>query len=82
MHVDSDRGKLKLDSSGYPKKRKVTDVVMKTVKLRPHRFHSDWNYSRLTSDGVCETRSICFVTSPKRPPQNKSLTLWALKILI
>ena len=34
-----------LDSSGYEKGRKVTDAEMNTVKLRPHRFHGEWNYT-------------------------------------
>ena len=34
-----------LDSSSYQKGRKVTDVEMNTVKLRPHRFHGEWNYT-------------------------------------
>ena len=34
-----------LDPSGYEKGRKVTDEEMKTIKLRPHRFHGEWNYT-------------------------------------
>ena len=34
-----------LDSQGYEKGRKVSDAEMETVKLRPHRFHGEWNYT-------------------------------------
>ena len=34
-----------LDSQGYEKGRKVSDAEMATVKLRPHRFHGEWNYT-------------------------------------
>lgn len=34
-----------LDSWTYEKARKVTDEEMETIKLRPHRFHGEWNYT-------------------------------------
>ena len=34
-----------LDPSGYEKGRKVSDDEMQTIKLRPHRFHGEWNYT-------------------------------------
>ena len=34
-----------LDPCGYEKGRKVSDDEMKTIKLRPHRFHGEWNYT-------------------------------------
>jgi len=34
-----------LDSQGYEKGRKVSDAEMETVKIRPHRFHGEWNYT-------------------------------------
>jgi transposase len=34
-----------LDPSDYEKGRKVSDDEMKTIKLRPHRFHGEWNYT-------------------------------------
>ena len=34
-----------LDRKKYPKKLKVTDEQMQTLRLRPDRFHGDWNYT-------------------------------------
>ena len=34
-----------LDPSDYEKGRKVSDEEMQTIKLRPHRFHGEWNYT-------------------------------------
>jgi hypothetical protein len=34
-----------LDQRRYPKEVKVTDDQMATIRLRPHAFHGDWNYS-------------------------------------
>lgn len=34
-----------LDRRKYPVKVKVTDEEMKMVKLKPHTFHGEWNYS-------------------------------------
>ena len=34
-----------LDQRRYPKEVKVTDAQLATVRLRPHPFHGDWNYS-------------------------------------
>jgi len=35
----------KLDPSDYEKGRKVSDDEMKTIKIRAHRFHGEWNYT-------------------------------------
>jgi transposase len=37
--------KAQLDKRRYPVKVKVTDEEMKIVKIRPHKFHGEWNYS-------------------------------------
>jgi len=34
-----------LDRRRYPSEVKVTDDQMERIRLRPHRFHGDWNYS-------------------------------------
>jgi transposase len=34
-----------LDPWSYEKGRKVSDEEMETIKLRPHRFHGEWNYT-------------------------------------
>ena len=34
-----------LDSRSYDKGRKVSDAELETVKIRPHRFHGEWNYT-------------------------------------
>lgn len=34
-----------LDRKKYPKKIKVTDEQMQTLRLTPNRFHGDWNYT-------------------------------------
>ena len=33
------------DRKKYPKKIKVTDEQMHTLRLTPDRFHGDWNYT-------------------------------------
>jgi transposase len=37
--------KAQLDKRRYPVKIKVTDEEMKMIKIRPHKFHGEWNYS-------------------------------------
>jgi len=37
--------KCELDPYEYEKGRKVRDEEMKTINLRPHRFHGEWNYT-------------------------------------
>lgn len=37
--------KAKLDKRKYPTKIKVSDQEMKQIKLKPHIFHGEWNYS-------------------------------------
>lgn len=39
------RVKAKLDRRKYPTKVKVSDKEMERVKLKPHSFHGEWNYS-------------------------------------
>ncbi|MCP4591275.1 MAG: ISAzo13 family transposase [bacterium] len=34
-----------LDETVYPKGRKVSDAEMKTIRLQPHDFHGEWNYT-------------------------------------
>ena len=34
-----------LDSNGYPIGVKVSDKEMKTIKLKKHSFHGEWNYT-------------------------------------
>jgi transposase len=34
-----------LDPWSYEKGRKTSDEEMATIKLRPHRFHGEWNYT-------------------------------------
>jgi transposase len=35
----------RLDEGSYPTKVKVTKEQMKRVRLRPHEFHGEWNYT-------------------------------------
>jgi hypothetical protein len=39
------RVRCELDRGRYPKGQTVSDTQMATVKLEPHRFHGDWNYT-------------------------------------
>jgi hypothetical protein len=39
------RVRCELDRRAYPKGQAVTDAQMATVRLAPHRFHGDWNYT-------------------------------------
>ncbi|MBP1735641.1 MAG: Rhodopirellula transposase family protein [Deltaproteobacteria bacterium] len=39
------RVKAKLDRRKYPTKVKVSDKEMERIKLKPHSFHGEWNYS-------------------------------------
>lgn len=34
-----------LDTRRYPNEVKITDDQMDQIRLRPHRFHGEWNYS-------------------------------------
>ena len=34
-----------LDPSDYEKGRKVSNEEMETIRIRPHRFHGEWNYT-------------------------------------
>ena len=36
--------KAELDSNPYPRGIKVTDTELAAVRIRPHRFHGEWNY--------------------------------------
>ena len=35
----------RLDRRAYPTRRRVSDAEIATVKLRPHAFHGEWNYT-------------------------------------
>ena len=37
--------RAELDTKSYPVGNKVTDQELARVKLRPHEFHGDWNYT-------------------------------------
>jgi hypothetical protein len=39
------RVRAELDKHLYPDGRGVPDELMSTIKLQPHRFHGDWNYT-------------------------------------
>ena len=39
------RVRCELDRGAYPKGQEVTDAQMARLKLAPHRFHGDWNYT-------------------------------------
>jgi len=39
------RVRAELDTRRYPDGREVPDELMSTVKLEPHRFHGEWNYT-------------------------------------
>ena len=41
--------KAALDSNGYPIGVKVSDKEMKTIKLKKHSFHREWNYTIIFS---------------------------------
>lgn len=34
-----------IDSRTYPSGIKITDEELSQVKLRPHKFHGEWNYT-------------------------------------
>jgi Rhodopirellula transposase DDE domain len=37
--------RCELDPGQYPSKRAVTDQQMKEIRLKPNRFHGEWNYT-------------------------------------
>lgn len=37
--------RCELDDSSYQKGRKVTDDELKTINIKEHRFHPEWNYT-------------------------------------
>src|SRR5438445_78858 len=39
------RVRSELDRGAYPSGVTVTDAQLATVRLEPHRFHGDWNYT-------------------------------------
>jgi hypothetical protein len=39
------RVRCELDRRTYPKGQDVTDAQMAALKLVPHAFHGDWNYT-------------------------------------
>jgi hypothetical protein len=43
------RIQAELDTSTYPLGSKVTDEELARLKLKPHKFHGEWNYAILSS---------------------------------
>jgi hypothetical protein len=39
------RVRCELDRRAYPKGQDVSDAMMATLNVGPHRFHGDWNYT-------------------------------------
>jgi hypothetical protein len=39
------RVRAELDQRRYPAGQEVPEELMSSIKLRPHRFHGDWNYT-------------------------------------
>src|SRR4030095_3852399 len=39
------RVRCELDTGPYPKGQDVSDAAFAAVRLEPHRFHGDWNYT-------------------------------------
>lgn len=39
------RVRAELDKRSYPAGREVAEELMSSIKLQPHRFHGDWNYT-------------------------------------
>jgi transposase len=39
------RVQARLDRNGYPREVKVTDAELARVKVAPHEFHGEWNYT-------------------------------------
>jgi Rhodopirellula transposase DDE domain len=39
------RVRCELDRGRYPKGRTISDEQLASLRLSPHRFHSDWNYT-------------------------------------
>jgi hypothetical protein len=37
--------RAELDESKYPKGVKVSDAELAAIRLKPHSFHGDWNYT-------------------------------------
>jgi len=44
------RIRAELDTNQYPKGVKITDEELAAVRIRPARFHGDWNYTITPSD--------------------------------
>ena len=39
------RVKVRLDKGKYPTGVEISDDLMKTLNLKPHTFHGEWNYT-------------------------------------
>ena len=39
------RVRAELDNGSYPAGQEIAEELMSTIKLQPHRFHGDWNYT-------------------------------------
>jgi hypothetical protein len=50
--------RCELDRRAYPKGQAVTDAQMATVRLAPHRFHGDWNYTHSSGPAPSVIRSL------------------------
>jgi len=37
--------RCELDRGTYPKGRTISDEQLASLRLTPHRFHADWNYT-------------------------------------
>ena len=37
--------RCELDTNEYPRKIKITDAQMSTIRLEPDSFHGEWNYT-------------------------------------
>jgi hypothetical protein len=39
------RVRCELDRGAYPKGRTISDEQLASIRLAPHQFHGDWNYT-------------------------------------
>jgi Rhodopirellula transposase DDE domain len=45
------RVRCELDTGRYPRGQTLSDAELATVRLEPHRFHGDWNYTIQSTRG-------------------------------
>ena len=55
------RVRCELDSGEYPKGQKVSDAELAHLKLTPHRFHGEWNYT-IHPDAHERNGCVCMTT--------------------